>query len=49
LIPEWNELNGSIISPVMEQIWVGDATPADALPGLCEQVNTFLADNGYPK
>lgn len=49
LIPEWNELNGSIITPVMQQIWVGDATPADALPGLCEQVNTFLADNGYPK
>ncbi len=49
LIPEWNELNGSIITPAMQQIWVGDATPADALPALCEQVNTFLADNGYPK
>jgi multiple sugar transport system substrate-binding protein len=49
LIPEWNELNGSIINPAMQQIWVGDAAPADALPALCEQVNTFLADNGYPK
>lgn len=49
LIPEWNELSGSIISPALEQIWVGDATPAEALPALCEQMNTFLADNGYPK
>jgi multiple sugar transport system substrate-binding protein len=47
LIPEWNELNGSIINPVMQQIWVGEATPAEALPALCEQVNAFLADNGY--
>ena len=49
LIAEWNEINGSIINPAMEQIWVGDAEPAEALPALCEQVNTFLADNGYPK
>lgn len=47
--PEWDELNSSIIDPVMQQIWTGDATPADVLPGLCEQVNAFLADNGYPK
>ena len=49
LIAEWNELNGSIITPAMQQIWVGDAAAADALPALCEQVNAFLADNGYPK
>lgn len=49
LIPEWNELNGSIINPALQQIWVGDAEPADTLPGLCEQVNGFLADNGYPQ
>jgi multiple sugar transport system substrate-binding protein len=47
LIPEWNELNGSVITPVMQQIWVGDAEPAEALPALCEQVNNFLEDNGY--
>jgi multiple sugar transport system substrate-binding protein len=49
LFGEWNELNGSIISPAMEQIWVGDAAPADVLPALCAQINDFLADNGYPK
>ena len=47
--PEWDELSGSIITPALEQIWVGDATPEDVLPALCEQVNGFLADNGYPK
>jgi multiple sugar transport system substrate-binding protein len=49
LIPEWNELSGTIITPALEQIWVGDATPEEVLPGLCDQMNTFLADNGYPK
>jgi multiple sugar transport system substrate-binding protein len=49
LIPEWNELNGSIITPAMQQIWVGDAEPAEALPALCEQIEAFLQDNGYPQ
>ncbi len=47
--PEWDELNGSIISPALEQVWVGDAAPADVLPALCETVDGFLADNGFPK
>ena len=46
---QWSELNGTIISPGLESIWVGEATPEDVLPGLCEQVNAFLADNGFPK
>ncbi len=47
--PEWGELNGSIINPTLEQIWAGEASPEEVVPGLCEQVNAFLADNGYPK
>jgi len=47
--PEWDELNGSIISPALQQIWAGEATPEEVLPATCEQVNAFLADNGYPK
>jgi len=47
LFPEWNELNGSIISPGMERIWSGEETPADVLPEICEDVDAFLADNGY--
>ena len=47
--PEWDELDGSILQPAMDLIWAGEATPAEELPGLCEQVNQFLTDNGFPK
>lgn len=46
---EWGELNGSVISPALGTIWAGEATVEEALPALCEQVDAFLADNGYPK
>ena len=49
VIPEWNELSGSVINPALEQIWAGEATPEEVLPDLCDQVDAFLADNGYPK
>jgi multiple sugar transport system substrate-binding protein len=47
--PEWGELSGSVISPALEQIWSGEATPEEVLPQLCEDVNAFLTDNGFPK
>lgn len=47
--PEWGELDGSVLGPAMDQIWAGEATPEEALPGLCEQVDQFLKDKGYPK
>lgn len=47
--PEWIELNSSIISPGLEQIWSGQATPEEVLPQLCAEVDAFLAQNGYPK
>ena len=47
--PEWDELNSSIISPAMDQIWAGEASAADILPATCQQVNDFLAANGFPK
>jgi multiple sugar transport system substrate-binding protein len=46
--PEWGELD-SLIGAGLQRIWAGEATPADALPELCAQVDQFLADNGYPK
>lgn len=46
---EWNELSSTIISPVMDSIWAGEAVAADVLPGVCDQVDQFLADAGYPK
>jgi ABC-type glycerol-3-phosphate transport system substrate-binding protein len=47
--PEWGELSSTIISPVLTSIWAGDAKPADVLPGLCDDVNTYLQDHGYGK
>jgi multiple sugar transport system substrate-binding protein len=46
---EWGELDGSIISPGMQPVWAGEATPAEAVAQVCDQVNAFLAENGYPK
>lgn len=45
--PEWNELDGTLISPVINSIWSGEANPAEVLPGLCEGVDKFLAEAGY--
>jgi multiple sugar transport system substrate-binding protein len=47
--PEWGELDGSLLGPGLELIWSGEATAADALPALCQQVDAFLASYGYPK
>ncbi len=46
---DWNDLNGTVINPVLASIWAGDAKPADVLPGLCDSVNKYLADKGYTK
>ena len=46
---EFNEMNGTIVNPEMSRIWAGEATPEEVLPGICEQVDAFLADSGYPK
>ncbi|MEZ4667424.1 MAG: sugar ABC transporter substrate-binding protein [Anaerolineae bacterium] len=45
--PEWNELNSTLISPVLTSIWAGEANAADVLPGVCDSVNAYLADHGY--
>jgi multiple sugar transport system substrate-binding protein len=47
--PEWGELDGSVISPGLERIWAGEATPEQALPEICTQVDAFLKERGYPK
>ena len=47
--PEWGELDGSIISPGLQRVWAGEATPEEAVPEICEQIDAFLAENGYPK
>ncbi len=46
---QWNELNGTIINPALQSIWSGEASAAEVLPGLCETVDAFLVQNGFPK
>lgn len=47
--PEWGELVGSVIGPGMELVWSGEVAPAEQVAVVCEQVDAFLAENGYPK
>lgn len=47
--PEWAELSDSLWSPALDTIWSGSRPAAEVLPEVSEQINTFLADNGYPK
>jgi multiple sugar transport system substrate-binding protein len=47
--PEWDELQSSVINPVLDRIWTGEGTPEQGLPELCKQVDQFLKDKGYPK
>jgi multiple sugar transport system substrate-binding protein len=47
--PEWEELDGSIIKPGLQRVWSGEVTAEEALPRICEEVDAFLAANGYPK
>ena len=46
---EWNELNGTLINPILAEIWAGTADPAEVLPELCADVDAFLANAGYPR
>ena len=46
--PDWDELSGTIIEPGMEKIWAGEQQPEEALPQICQQVDQFLKDKGYP-
>jgi multiple sugar transport system substrate-binding protein len=47
--PEWDELNSSIISPGMQKVWAGEATAEEATAEICEGVDAFLAEQGFPK
>ena len=47
--PDWDELASSVMDPAMSSIWNGEGTPEEILPAMCEQVDQFLADKGYPK
>jgi multiple sugar transport system substrate-binding protein len=47
--PEWNDLDGTIIEPGLGKVWAGEQKPEEALTQICQQVDSFLKDKGYPK
>jgi multiple sugar transport system substrate-binding protein len=47
--PEWDELESSVLNPTLDRIWAGEVSAEEALPALCQQVDQFLKDKGYPK
>jgi multiple sugar transport system substrate-binding protein len=42
----WNDIDGTIIGPALTSIWSGEAAPADILPGVCADIDAYLAENG---
>ncbi len=46
---EWGELSGSIVDPGMQRVWAGEVSAQEAVAEICEQVDAFLAEQGYPK
>jgi len=46
---EYSEINGSFVSPGRDQILIGEVSVEEGLNSICEQVDAFLADNGFPK
>lgn len=47
--PEWGYLNGNLVAPHIDKIWIGEMTPAEAAAAICEGVDQFLADEGFPR
>ncbi|HEU5011415.1 MAG TPA: extracellular solute-binding protein [Roseiflexaceae bacterium] len=47
--PDWDELDSSIIEPGLEPVWAGQAQPEQAVQQICQQVDAFLKQKGYPK
>ncbi|MXX24729.1 MAG: sugar ABC transporter substrate-binding protein [Caldilineaceae bacterium SB0668_bin_21] len=46
---EWSQIGGSFINPGRDQILIGEVSVEDGLNSICEQVDAFLEENGFPK
>ena len=46
---EWSEIGGSFINPGRDQILTGEVSVSDGLTAICEQVDAFLVENGFPR
>jgi len=46
---EWGEMEGSIVGQNLQRVWAGEATAEEVAPEICQQVDAFLQEQGYPK
>ncbi len=47
--PEYDEMNDLIIEPNLQRIWGGEAEAEATVRDICQKVNEFLKQNGYPR
>ena len=47
--PEWGYLNGNLVAPYIDRIWTGELTPQAAADAICNDVDAYLASEGFPK
>lgn len=47
--PEWGYLNGNLVAPYIDRIWTGELTPQAAADAICDDVDAYLASEGFPK
>lgn len=47
--PDWDELGGSIIDAGLQKVWAGETPANEAVAQICQQVDAFLKEKGYPK
>jgi len=40
----WEELSGTITGPGLDKVWALEQTPDEAVKGICEKVNAYLAE-----
>lgn len=45
----WDELSGTITGPGLDRVWALEQTPEQAVPEICNKVNAYLKDKGFPK
>ena len=47
--PEWDELEGTIINPTLDQIWAGEVKAAEALPAALQAGGSVPEGQGIPE
>ncbi len=49
MFPEFAEMMDTLVVPNLDLIWVGDKTADEIVPLMCQEIDEFLEEYGYPK